>query len=499
MVHPSVGSTLHPTHSPPGAEAIPSPSLHRALESLMVNLDDELLRYRHSRTGQGPSPTAQRKLTFRSKARTSPSLIHLNATGANRRQGQTAPRGASVPTSSIDLPSTNSPPFGAAVTGVSTYPSAATGRSLAPYTAMPDAYLESSTALLGSHPPAADPTAYPADYYPETYYQDEADHQPSLAERLSTPLGAGALLLLLVGSAGFGYLVTSPTAVDHLRNHAWVQRFQPAPAPEADDSTAAAMGEVPTGLQGIGPDLSGQEFGALDLDRVSRLPADPSRPNPTVDPTANPTVDPSADPSSRSAPSATSAQPSLEADPSRDRPQPTEALRPSGTLRTDPVVPLNPSRPTPTTASPNAVTPGPARTPEPSRPAAPSPAATQAPSPLAPPAPQAPPPLAPPAAQPPQPLGTVTTAPTPAPTAPTTATPPPPLAPAARPNYYVVTDYTGNQSLESARGAVGDAYVRDFQGGTKIQMGAFSQESSARDLVQQLQQQGIPAQVYNTP
>jgi cell division septation protein DedD len=63
----------------------------------------------------------------------------------------------------------------------------------------------------------------------------------------------------------------------------------------------------------------------------------------------------------------------------------------------------------------------------------------------------------------------------------------------------VVADYTGNQSLESARGVVGDAYVRDFQGGTKIQMGAFSQESSARDLVQRLQQQGIPAQVYQTP
>jgi cell division septation protein DedD len=46
---------------------------------------------------------------------------------------------------------------------------------------------------------------------------------------------------------------------------------------------------------------------------------------------------------------------------------------------------------------------------------------------------------------------------------------------------------------------VGDAYVRDFQGGSKIQMGAFSQESSARDLVQQLQQQGIPAQVLSTP
>lgn len=108
--------------------------------------------------------------------------------------------------------------------------------------------------------------------------------------------------------------------------------------------------------------------------------------------------------------------------------------------------------------------------------------------------------IAPPAAnaQPPQPLGSVAVAPTP-----TGITPPPPLAPsaqpaapAAQPNYYVITDYSGSQSLESARSAVGDAYVRNIAGGTKIQMGAFSQESSARNLAEQLQQQGIPAQVY---
>ncbi|MGB3309535.1 MAG: SPOR domain-containing protein, partial [Nodosilinea sp.] len=77
-----------------------------------------------------------------------------------------------------------------------------------------------------------------------------------------------------------------------------------------------------------------------------------------------------------------------------------------------------------------------------------------------------------------------------APPAPITQAPP-----QAAPSYYVVTDYSGATSLESARGAVGDAYVRDFSGGTRIQMGAFSQESSARNLVNQLQGQGIPAQV----
>ncbi|TVP62162.1 MAG: SPOR domain-containing protein [Leptolyngbya sp. LCM1.Bin17] len=38
--------------------------------------------------------------------------------------------------------------------------------------------------------------------------------------------------------------------------------------------------------------------------------------------------------------------------------------------------------------------------------------------------------------------------------------------------------------------------MRNFPQGTRIQLGAFSQESSARNLVQQLQNQGISAQVY---
>jgi hypothetical protein len=119
------------------------------------------------------------------------------------------------------------------------------------------------------------------------------------------------------------------------------------------------------------------------------------------------------------------------------------------------------------------------------------------------------------AAAPPQPLSTN---PTPQPVPQTQMAPPVPLAQPATPqsnaagttapapisqpppqntsSYYVITDYTGDQSLQNARSAVGGAYVRNFPNGARIQMGAFSQESAARSLVQQLQGQGIPAQVY---
>ncbi|MEB3289164.1 MAG: hypothetical protein VKI82_04560 [Leptolyngbya sp.] len=493
MVHPSVGSTPHPSHSHPGMDTVPNPSLHRAIGGLMVNLDDELSRYRHSRTGQGPKPQPQRPFILRPKERPSLSLPP--------RPPQAKPARAQGDPPRTDPPTAIAQGAATARMGLPPFPSA-TGQALAPYVAMPDAYLESTAALLGSSDPGValpsdtgipDPAAshpeipdsvpyYPTRYYPEPTPSLEQDsYPPSLAQRLSTPLGVGALLLLLVSSAGFGYLITSPTALAPLRNQPWMAFFPAASAPDAEtgDARTPALGEVPTGLQGLGPDLSGQSPEALSLDQVSRLPVEPARsgamaPSVVTAPTeeASTAPNPATDRPLPTASSTTAEETS--------RPQAPEPTQPPIALRTETVVPSAPNRSTPTTVSPSAVNPGSSRpVPQPNPP-------------------QTPPSPPTPTARPPQPLGTVTTTPTPAPT----VAPPSPLTPSAptpRTNYYVVTDYTGQQSLDSARSIVGDAYVRDFQGGSKIQMGAFAQESSARDLMQQLQQRGIPAQVYNTP
>ncbi|NEQ97977.1 MAG: SPOR domain-containing protein [Cyanothece sp. SIO2G6] len=62
--------------------------------------------------------------------------------------------------------------------------------------------------------------------------------------------------------------------------------------------------------------------------------------------------------------------------------------------------------------------------------------------------------------------------------------------------YYVTTPYTGDQSLESAQGAVSGSYVRSFPSGTQVQMGAFSNESGAEEFIQNLENQGISAEIY---
>ncbi|MDA0672552.1 MAG: SPOR domain-containing protein, partial [Cyanobacteria bacterium] len=85
-------------------------------------------------------------------------------------------------------------------------------------------------------------------------------------------------------------------------------------------------------------------------------------------------------------------------------------------------------------------------------------------------------------------------APAPAAAAPAPATTP---APVAASTYYVVTNYTGDPSLNQARQVVGDAYVRNFPIGARIQLGAFSSEADAAAHADNLAAQGISAEVYN--
>lgn len=426
-----------PKPQPGSRETSFSPILEGALSNLMVDLDGELQRYRQRRSDQAGLSTPGLQSRFRRASRSGPQLINLPPTPAASKATPARPTPAQAAESlTVGKPVPPPPPPRSALTA----------QDLIPYSPMAEDYLESTEALLDT-----DPTAYITDYgsAPE-------DRSPSLGRSLATPLGLGALLLLLVASAGFGYLVTSPQAIDHLRQHPLVkglgQNLQPPPAapqatsPEPDVS-------VP---EGLGPDLSQQEFSPLDLNRVSNLPA------PTQTPEASPLPDPSPSPNR------------LQPTPSFQKPVDLPAIAPSPLSRA--------------VARPHA--------PAPSPPSRPAPAPTVA----------SPAPSAPAAAVSPTPGRTAPSAPPPRPlTAPTTPRPPAPLAQAPvapaplqpSPRYYVVVDYSGDASLAGARRIVGDAYVRNFSSGAKIQMGAFSQPATAQNLVQQLQQQGISAQMVS--
>jgi hypothetical protein len=71
-----------------------------------------------------------------------------------------------------------------------------------------------------------------------------------------------------------------------------------------------------------------------------------------------------------------------------------------------------------------------------------------------------------------------------------------PTAAASPGRYYrVVTPFSGDRSLEQAQQAVDDAYVHNAEDGAQIRYGAFSDEARAEELRQQLEQQGIPAEI----
>lgn len=455
---PSGLSTRPESFAPSGESNL---RLQRAVESLNLNLDDELHRYRQNRSGNATVPATPARLQLRQN-RKSLDLIALKTAATSTAVAAAAP----LPNARLQeilgqasVPSSQAYPPKATVNQVRL----SHGGTLTTYRQAPEDYLESTEALLGSVPP-------------QSRRQAEA-YTPSLARQLATPLGMGSLLLLLVGSAGFGYLVMSPQAVQHLTDSPLARRLRGQPTEGAADDAVAldgVGGQSDAGFKPMGPDLSEKEFMSLDLSNISNLPS------------ANA---PSAGQSTPVQAQVQAGLPLGEQVPPGSRPGvPTAAGSRvnAGVLRAEIV-----SAPGAAGNTSNA-----ASAPRQAAPATRAPA-TRAPV-AAPPAAQTAPPAA---ARPPQPLALNRTPAAPTPLAPIgSVAPPAPITqapPQAAPSYYVVTDYSGAQSLESARSAVGDAYVRNFSSGTRIQMGAFSQESSARSLVNQLQGQGIPAQVIS--
>lgn len=453
-------SREYPSSTPTSAVAEPAAALkqplHRALASLSVDLDAELIRYRQSRQGEVLASTPK-GLTFRKRRKP----IDLIRVAGRSEVKPVPPQPASMSGAPVPPPPPPPNPRLLQASHQSNYPLDTValvpaepplpneGGALISYTHVPDDYLESTEALLNASNPARE-----SDYAPQ-----DTDYEPSLLKSLTTPLGLGALLLLLVSSAGFGYLLTNPQALGHIWNLPALQALQGQPS--NPDETGPGGGDFEPGLQGLGPDLSQKEFVDLNLARLSTLPPEE---------TGAPTI--ASTPTSLTLPPV-AVQPGT-ATVSPSAPTPAGAKPPTPT----PAQPRTVVSP-PTTVSqiPITVAPRVQRAPAPTRPA-PAPARPPAPEPAAAPAPP----------RPPAPVQTAP-APLPAPAEPAAAQP-------ASSNYYVVTDFTGDQSLSTARSAVGEAYVRNFPEGARIQMGSFADPSSAETLVQDLQQQGIPAEVY---
>jgi hypothetical protein len=470
--------------------------LQTALGGLDVQLEEELSRYRRSRKSKTTKPKSRRS---QSRVAKPMDTIYVEAKGGRTQaaaagaialstaQGRPSPVPPPPPSQikrSVASPTPTSPTSNqlaiAAAAAAAAVPNAEQSGLVSPAAEAettqklvnpedinlgPDDYLESSEELLKSLDD-----------------QEEVPPQePSFIQSLLTPLGIGSMLLLLLSSVTLGYMIMNPASLGIFSE-----------GESGGDRNAEFSGEVATNPNSTdlpsnalpgSPDLATEEFRELNLSTLSTLPTGeasapvPVNPGAVPAPAASAPAQPAPLPNPQSAPTLpTTVVPA------------TVSMRPNG--RSAPSQASTPTRPSPAA---RASAPAPARPSPAARASAPAPARASAPARTS------------PAARASAPAQANTATPAlpqvqPQPASPPIATAPAPASPPAASQddyYYVTTPYNGDRSLEQARQAVGDAYVRNTPGGgAQVQVGAFRDRAGAEDLANELEQQGISAEVH---
>ncbi|GAB1539225.1 hypothetical protein NUACC21_18910 [Scytonema sp. NUACC21] len=225
-------------------------------------------------------------------------------------------------------------------------------------------------------------------------------------DSLLSPLGIGSMLLLLVASMTLGYVVFNPKSLPQISLEGWFKQTSPTNAKNTEEGAKQSTNVPSPTLAPIPkyPNLATDEFPEVrDSNDVVGLKPKP-KPIPTVAPNPVPPSFPVSSP-------------------------PTQAVRP-----------LAP----PTTALPPTALPPPTAT------TSPKPPSTK-----------------------PKPNGEI--------------------KPSVDGFYHVITDNKGNNALASVRKIIPDAYLSDD--GSLIYLGALKNKEKAQTLLQQLQSKGIKARI----
>ena len=225
--------------APANGQAAPHPVLSTALSTLDIQLEEELARYRRAKAGG----RAVRSTTHW-QATQPLDLISVSA----HSSPAVPPNQSSLPSATADqmLPTSSSLANPGLESNLLHAPIAAPEPNLAEQDVELDDYLASSEELLRS------------------LSEEEAKVQ---AERgfmrsLVTPLGVGSMLLLLLSSAMFGYVVTNPTSLTNL----FADRDNTAqPAAPGTIAPGSGSADVPQ------PNLANKEFADLNLSTLGTL------------------------------------------------------------------------------------------------------------------------------------------------------------------------------------------------------------------------------------
>lgn len=276
----------------------------------------------------------------------------------------------------------------------------------------PDNYLESSEKLLESL----------------EQLKSRSQEQPTYLASLFTPLGIASMFLFLVSCTTLGYVVMNPSGLSKLGLDRLFKRDSTTAQENTQETTTEDSQNTREQPLPKSPDLAAQEFVDLDLNTLSNVNPKPSEfPAPTA--IAKPVVPPPI-PGSVDTSSQPTYKPSGEIDnlSSTLLPQSAQSANNQSTTTTEPS----------STAS-------------------------------------------------------ATASPTSAPTTSSDTTSP---VKSDDGWYYVVVDYVNEESLYKAQQVVPDAYVREVPGGTKIQMGALWEVERAEKFLKELQEKGLDAKYY---
>lgn len=491
-----------------------NPVLQAALNSLDVQLEEELARYRRQRLGR---PVMSAKGLGRHQARKSLDLIDVE-----RVQNQ-PPRPAlgmsTAPLADFPLYMVQPPPQSAANPAT---PAASSNQVNVP-PAPPESLLaapDQAPEPLHQPPSPQTPPEQPGNLAtiatqtpPQDYLesseqllkslaQEEATPPPKkpFAAKFLTPLGVGSILLLLLSGATAVYVLSNPSSFAALGLDRFFGKKNPTPVAPSPSATTSLTGNADNAPVVNGPDLATDEFVDLNLNTLSHLQASPKSVQPTV---------PVQVPALPTLPNAPVVQPVAPTVVPNNALPPRRAADLSSVLLTPspqgnaPYTPIPKVAPLPTPASNapksnntsgaayrsfktnTAKTKAKANTADkslktkanksqisttakaqnksaqskPSKSAKTTEAKKQA-------------------AQTPNQVATT------------------PIGSGS--GYYFVLLNSNSQSLlEQARAIVPDAYLETFPKGTKIQMGAYPTESEAKAMVEQLERQGLAASIYH--
>lgn len=428
------------TPTPGSPNSALKPALKAVLESLDVQLETELTRYRRQKRGEQVQPTYGGNGMAPAQKPTV-NLMNLSPSrdaseGAGLSSGQPpAPRKLEGD-KPLHLLQSGEPAAASSANGTNGS-SVKTTASPSQDSELSDRQEESDRTALDSSEPAAAIVPVSQQDSSDRHFEsseqlvknldaDSRDRRRTRRRRRTrdswlTPLGVGSMLLFLVASGTLVYVLTHPAP-----------KNQPTESDRTTAQTDSTSGEQQP--LSVTPDLTNPQFKPLELERLGTLKEEPATSAPAPSPTAAAPTAPAVSVPSGAPSALQTPAPSLE------------------NLNTDYL--------TGTSSGQAAANQPPSNTPSgapPTTAASASPAATATASPA--------------------PGSSVSASSFPA-------------------FYYVVMDYQNDENLWKAREVVPDAYVREFPIGVKVQVAAFEDEASAKMMVEQMVKQGMSAKIY---